>query len=547
MSHPRRLHLLASFFVLCFFADPATPQSLHFRWKKEFPKEISWYVRTSPGILLVKAGKSVTAIDGASGQQLWELPKVEGSGLLNSDIADEFPRGKNMIEVPGMGVLLLNRVKLPGDSEGHLIALNLMTGERLWDQPEADDLLTAIPLYGTREIVLVSRRLQRKAYAKRVTVLAVAAAAAGLVPPLFGAEAMTFILPEPYPFRLVFQRVDAVSGKAQWNAEYPHTFNPGAQSSSVIGEQMFINFNNGVFGVVDLKNGNRSWEGHVRAFDINSLPLPGIRPGDRLIYGWKNVEAIDPATRQLSWEIGKLGQITGISACGELVVAIGHKSIAAVDAKTGAERWRRKTYSHTTNILWDKLSDAILYADEKGLHSVERTTGKSLLDARLEGVFSPYYIRMASSEAVVTIATDQVRAYNFKTGKKLFTAGKFSSFFRSYAFLDHWPLPDDGQDLVSRTPKIPGSREWNGPQDGTPLSADLLKRLEGYPTETVGLLDAFETESETGEREVWWIDAETNRLIELKLTGKHHDVCRPMRMVFAVDEKQMWGAAIVPK
>ncbi|HKM84489.1 MAG TPA: PQQ-binding-like beta-propeller repeat protein [Candidatus Acidoferrum sp.] len=544
MSYPRRLHLLTLFFFLCFFANPATSQSLQLRWTKEFPKEVSWYVRTSPGILVVKAGKSITALDGANGQQLWALPEVKWSGFLSSDIADEFPRGKNMIEVPGLGVLLLNRVMLPGDSEGRLIALNLMTGERLWDQPEADDLLTAVPLYGTREIVLVSRRLQRKAYAKRVTVLAVAAAAAGAVTALLGAEAMTFILRSPYPFRFVFQRLDAVSGKAQWNTEYPHTFNPGSQSLSVIGEQMFINFNNGVFGVVDLKNGNRSWEGRVSGFDINSLPLPGLRPGDRLIYGWKNVEAIDPATRQLSWEIGKLGIITGISECGELVVAIGHKSVAAVDAKTGAERWRKKAYSHTTNILWDKQSDAILYADEKGLHSVDRTTGKSLLDARLDGEFSPYYIRPASPEAVVTIATDQVSAYNFKTGKKLFTAGKFSSFFRSYAFQDHWPVPDDGQELIPRTLNTPGKGAWNSSHEGTLLSANALKRLEGYATENAGLLDAYETQSETGESQVWWIDADTNRQILFRPTGKHHDVSRPMSMVFAVDQKLVWGAVI---
>lgn len=240
MSCLRRPHFLALFFLLCFSADSATSQSLYFRWKREFPKEISWYVRTSPGILLVKAGKSITALDGANGQQLWQLPEVRGSGHLNSDTADESPRGKNMIEVPGMGVLLLNRVMLPGDSSGRLIALNLMTGERLWDQPEADGLLTAIALYGTREAILVSRRLQRKAYAKRITVMAAAATVVG--PGWLGAQTMALVLPPPYPFHFVFQRVDPVSGKARWNEEYPHTFSSGAQNLSVLGDQLFINF-----------------------------------------------------------------------------------------------------------------------------------------------------------------------------------------------------------------------------------------------------------------------------------------------------------------
>ncbi len=326
--------------------------------------------------------------------------------------------------------------------------------------------------------------------------------------------------------------------------EYPHTFSHGAQTLRVIGDKLFVSFDSEALGAVNLGSGNRSWEDGAKAPDNDNLLLPREQRSDRLIYSWKNVEAIDPATKQLSWEISKLGKITGISECGELVVAIGHKSVAAVDVKTGAERWRKKAYSHTTNILWDKQSDAILYADEKGLHSVDRTTGKSLLDARLDGEFSPYYIRLASPEAVVTIATDKVSAYNFKTGKKLFTAGKFSSFFHSYAFQDHWPMPDDGQELIPRTLNTSGKGEWNSSHEGTLLSANALKRLEGYATENAGLLDAYETQSESGESQVWWIDADTNGQILFRPTGKHHDVSRPMSMVFAVDQKLVWGASI---
>jgi hypothetical protein len=101
--------------------------------------------------------------------------------------------------------------------------------------------------------------------------------------------------------------------------------------------------------------------------------------------------------------------------------------------------------------------------------------------------------------------------------------------------------------LIPRTVKALGKEAWDNSHEGTLLSANALKRLEGYATENEGLLDAYETESETGESQVWWIDPETNRLIEFRLTGKHHDVSRPMSMVFAVDQKQVWGAAISPK
>jgi outer membrane protein assembly factor BamB len=544
MSYPLKVRFLPLFFALGSFAHPAASQSLALRWETKFPKEVSWYVRTSPGILLVKAGKSITALDGANGKVLWELPEVKWTGVISSD-KDEFPRGKNMIEVPGMGVLLLNRVMLPGDWGGRLIALNLITGKRLWDQPQVDDLLTAIPLEGTRDILLVSRRLQTSA--KRVALDVAVAAATGVATGLLTGQAVVSVLPSPYLVRFVFQRVDPVSGKTRWNAEYPHTFNPGAQTFRVMGEQLFINSDSEGFGIVDLASGKRTWEGSFLLPVSDSLDPPQQQPGERLIYGWKKVEAVDPATKRLSWEIEELGKITGISKCGELTIAIGHKSVVAVDANTGEERWRKKAHSHTTNLLWDKQSDAVLYADEKGLHSVERTTGKSLLDVQLDGKFSPYYIRLASPEAVVTIATDEVSAYNFKTGKRLFTEGKLFSFFRSYAVQDHWPMPDDGQDMMPRNLKAPVRGEWNGVIEGALLSGDFLERCKGSRTETEGLLDAYETESETGAHKVWWIDAETNRQVEFRLTGKHHDVSRPMRMVFAVDQKLMWGAAIVAK
>jgi len=114
---------------LC-FPSFAFPQSLEPRWKHDFPKEINWYVRTSTGILLVRWGKTLTAVDGVDGRQLWELTNIEPSTFYDRDTA-ESARGKNLLEVPALGIVLLNRVKLAADAEGKLIALNLDTGQRL--------------------------------------------------------------------------------------------------------------------------------------------------------------------------------------------------------------------------------------------------------------------------------------------------------------------------------------------------------------------------------------------------------------------------------
>ncbi len=99
----------------------AFAQKLVFNWKKEFAKSVSWYVRTSPGILLVKSGKSLTALDGKDGKVLWELSDVR-VGVAPFAGIQGAERGTNVLEVPGMGVLLLNDAELPSGSDRRLIA-----------------------------------------------------------------------------------------------------------------------------------------------------------------------------------------------------------------------------------------------------------------------------------------------------------------------------------------------------------------------------------------------------------------------------------------
>jgi len=544
--YPRRLHILSLLF-LCFSANLVHAQALHLRWKKDFRKDVTWYVRTSPGILLVQAGNSLTAIDGVTGKELWELPDVKSNSHTSPDLEIR-ERGRNMLEIPGMGVLLLNRVRLPGDSDWRLIALNLMTGKRLWEQPQADDLLMVLPLTGTQDILLVSRHLDPWKYAARMAVMSFGMALefpAGLI-----TEASAGSLPMesgPYHFHLIFQRVDPISGRVAWNKEYPRTFSPGMQTLQIMGDQLLLNFGNGAFGFMNLGDGKSVKERSPMHYDLNKLPLRVLPefPDHQFVYAGKDVEAINLDSMQLRWQIPKVGKVTGISQFGDLIVAIGHESVAAVDAKTGMERWRKKTHSPTTSLLWDKVTDTILYADRLGLHSVDRATGKSLQDIRLEGEFTPHYVRRATPDIAITVAPDMVGVYNFKTGQELFTAGKFSSFFRSYAYQDHWPIPQDGQDLFPGVQVSQAAKESYNQRTGTLLSAQLLHRLDGYSTETEGLLDAYETELEAGVRKVWWIDPDANRKFEFQLKGNQHDVSRPLRMVFGVEGKRMWGAPII--
>jgi outer membrane protein assembly factor BamB len=519
MNHPLGFRPFALLFVFCFVATPAHPQSAKVRWTKDFPKPISWYVHTSAGILLVKTGKPLTALDPDDGHQLWQLP----------DAGQDIPL-RNLVELPGMGVLLLNHTKVPGQSDDRLVALNLLTGERLWDGPQIDDLLTAVPLPGSREFVLVSIRLQRK-------VLAAEAAASG-------AAHLPLAL-YPYPFRFEFRRLDPLTGKTQWSAEYPHTLNIGSFNLAAFGDHLLLYFANSILGCVDLANGSRLWEVGSKKLMSASPSLPLEFADTRLIYVLKDVRATDPATNQLAWKIDRLGKVTGLSLHDGLLAALGDEHIAAVDVKTGAERWRAKTHGHTTNLLWNEQTSSLIYADAKGLHSIEFATGKALLDAPLRDIYHPSSALLASPDAVVLIATDQVAAYNSKTGTKLFSAGKLYGFSRASMYQAHFPIPEKERQVL--IPVVENTSDEVIPDylsHDTLLPDSVFSRWESYVHLTQGQLDAYETQPQPAVTMTWWLDPQADRQIQFQISGDLHEINRPAGIAFAVVGNQLMAATL---
>ncbi len=210
-----------------------------------------------------------------------------------------------------------------------------------------------------------------------------------------------------------------------------------------------------------------------------------------------------------------------------------------------------KTRGHTTNILWDKATDAMIYLDGKGLHTAERTTGKALVSTKLDtpghDVYHPFNIRLAGSEVAVLIAGGQVFAYDFKTGKHLVTAGALIGFYPSYVFLDRWPKALTGEDLVPAVQRESGKDDWEGAREGTLLSASAQANLDGYRADAESRLDAYETESREGAQRIWWIDEKTNLQAGFGVTGTLHDVSRPLGLIFAVDKNEIRADAIMPR
>jgi len=264
----------------------------------------------------------------------------------------------------------------------------------------------------------------------------------------------------------------------------------------------------------------------------------------RLIYVSKDMQAVDPQTQATAWTVKDLGKVTGFFVQDGLVVAIGEKRMAAVDSASGIERWRTRTYGHTTNLLWERATDTLLYMDWKGLHRVERRTGKALLEAKLRTDRAPYYLRMAGPSAVVAIGHHETDVYDTKSGKLLFTEAKLSGLFRGLAMMDNWPLPDDGQVLMQMMPLPTGDEAWENVRRRTLLPNVTLQRIEEAAGSVDGFSDVYQTQPERGERKIWWVDAQTNRQMVVRPAAKQNDVNRPQGNLFAVDGKLLWAAII---
>lgn len=505
--------------------------SLELRWQKDFPKPIAWYVRTSPGILLVRVGRSLTAIDGIDGRQLWELPDIGTEALTASDTVLFRDRAKTLFEIPGTGVVLLSHAKFPGASDWRTIGIDLRTGKKLWELPEPHTVIATYPLPNTHDAVLVSARLQKKVLTEGI--------AAEVLSPDSGNPAI-------YPVRFEFRRIDVVGGMPYWSSEYPHTVPRLIPVVSIAQNHLVLWLGAIRLASLDLGTGSLAWEEGFKlvGWQEAKTPLPFESADGRILIGMKSIRAIDPITGKTAWGIQGLGSIKGIRRCGDVIVAIGDENFAAVDAGSGAERWRRRTHGHATNILWNQTSDTILYADGKGLHGVERMGGKPILDASLHSDTHPQTLTFAGPGVLLAISAKQISAYDSRSGEKLFDAGMPSGYFSSIATPDAWPMPAVGESLSPWSFMPAEEPSWSAVVAGSLLIPEWQSRIEAASGGPGISTDAYETESETGSHKIWWIDSATGRKVEFAVAGTQHDVSRSMGMIFAVDGKRIWGAAI---
>jgi len=319
-------------------------------WEKQFPKSIDWYVRTSTGVLLVRSGNMLHAVDGKDGRELWSM-----KGL---DLGGSKQRGKNISEIPGTPVLLVKsrkpKARMRNSRQmGSLLAVDLWKGTLLWQQYLALDLAAGggrskstsftgvenfqqlIPFYDSERILLVNDP---------------------------GMD-----IGKAFKARLQLQHM--FKNKVEWRQRYPATL--GIVDMDLSWEQIdgelyaHKGWRKRDLGRLDLETGERVWK----------FQKPYLTFADgKILFGGKDVVALDPVTREPVWQTEGLGGASLWVLGPDALFVSGEKQVAALDLSTGAVRWRVESEAKVLNLQLG--GDVLFGATNRGIFALKSSNGE---------------------------------------------------------------------------------------------------------------------------------------------------------------------------
>lgn len=533
MRVPVPSRTLALFVVLAclgFSASACRAQSpnVPVAWEKQLPRSIDWYVRTSEGILLVRAGETLSAIDGVDGRQLWSLPYIE---------IERGGRGKNMLEAPGLSILLINRAKLSAqDASSYLLGVDLWSGKILWQQPSIDDLFELVPFYARDRVLLVTMKARLD---KKTQAVILGAEGAGCA---FGA----CFLYVPNGFRPEMTFLDPRTGRADWTAEYPRYFSDYINFQELDG-QIYLDEPLVLVAHVDTSTGHKTWE-FRKEYQLppSVVPTELELAGGRVIYAAKDMFAFDPASEEPVWADRHLGTIHGFVVAENLILSTGTDGAYAINSGDGTLRWKVRTSGPATNPLFYKKENALAFCDSKNLVLVNAATGRVLRRTPHHLASDPEFIRPVGTDFVLVFGDQLASLMALSSGERLDTLSKPEREFRSVTFLvnqvvlagDPDPPSDLKRQLQDAWQKI-SLEEAQNQLDGAGLA-----RLQPFLTGDSSAL--YATKAPGGEQGFLRIDTVTGTIeqFNFNLKGSKIDASPALGLIYSVDGDRLRAVRI---
>jgi outer membrane protein assembly factor BamB len=509
------------------------PESLSVAWEKPFPKKVDWYVRTSSGVLLIRAGKTLYAIDGKDGRELWSNDRLE---------IRRGRRGRNLLEIPGTPVLLAKREwRGRTDAIGSLLAVDLWTGKELFLEGRIEHLLGVVPLYQEDRLMLVT-----------------------------GPDI-------PFKPRIQFRPLfDHAFEKADWKQKYPLTIAPAGENVTVIGlfeinGELYVQIGHTI-GRLDLKNGKRGWKFEKGYFGGGSGRVPLRFVEDRIFVAGKDIFALDALTLKPLWTAKKLDWIYDLVVDNGVVFASGKKGAVALDASTGEIRWRVETEKGATNIIRFKEENLLVLADKTGLVSLDMDSGETVAREKLNLEDRVVFLRkvgpdflLASTgkdvvllkrEALEPIWIDEAPSVAFAAvdylvchpRPKLGSVGTWGELRLEKPGIWSWLVPSllgvQGKGFGRVTTYQPSQQTQHQLQNArgllehralehAPLQA-ILQRLHTQSEKDVPRMPVYGTEVGENKWKLWRVDPSSGRRQEWFLNGAQPDIIVGFGLAYAV-------------
>lgn len=291
--------------------------------------------------------------------------------------------------------------------------------------------------------------------------------------------------------------VDRASGQQRWVFK---TTSRVVSSAAVSNGVVYIESYDGYLYAIDEASGTQKWKFATKGEKRFSAPnLHGIQPVTEVmpdpfdhylsspavwngaVYfgsGDGNIYAVDATTGALKWKF-KTGNVVHASpalADGTVFVGSWDSYFYALDAKTGREKWRFKTGSdpkiHNQEGIQSSaaVADGVVYfgCRDSHLYAVDAKTGKQrwAYSTGTSWVISSPAVR----DAVVYAATSDTAkffALDAKTGAEKFVVQ-----------FNHWPF--------FSSPSLAGNFAYIGSQSGKLVAIDLDKRAQAWDFATDG-------------------------------------------------------------
>ncbi len=509
MSDRRRIigafaHISFAFVLACCASSRAQAQSQDYQpvWKTKFSQPIDWYGRTSGGLLIVRAGKTLTAVDGDTGKQLWTIPYVE-----NADA-----RFTNVYEVPGIPILLIARAKLSaGDSE-HFLGVDLSTGEIKWQAPSFDDPIKIFPLFKSNRVLL----LVNEARVSNKPMLM-------LLDPLSGlTDWETSDLDKKFLIAGLLQFTE-------WNGQ-GYLYNSLPYDPPAIGR-------------IDLKSGQELWSFHESRWQSQpragtlflGFPSPQFA-GGLVIFAANDIFGLDPASGRVVWKTKDLGKIREIWEQEGTILGTGDKGAYALDPTTGAVKWHLDATGRETDFLYHLKKKMLLFCDRSDLVEVDAATGKTIRRTphHLDAV--PRFIATEGEKRILVEGDEKAVLLNEDTGELVETLPTPDLARGAVSFL----MPELPVDFIETVQKDILQPQNNGQPPAEPWLAHL-ESLAGVDS----MLFVKNTGQAKDDYDYWLVNGKTGAVKKFELSGTQPDVSSSLTLVYLVEQgNELWAARL---